>query len=65
MEPLFITRRCILTLDGGCKLQATLTIPRPRKFMRPEQMERYFIREFNKAQPHAVHKVVACHIMRN
>lgn len=60
-----ITRRCLLTLDGGAKIQAVLTMPKPTKPIFPEQMERQFIESFNKSQPLAVNKVVKCHIMRN
>ena len=60
-----ITRRCLLTLDGGAKIQAVLTMPKPTKPIFPEQMERQFIENFNKSQPFAVNKVVKCHIMRN
>ena len=60
-----ITRRCLLTLDGGAKIQAVLTIPKPTKPIFSEEMERQFIKSFNKSQPNAVHKVVNCHIMRN
>ena len=60
-----ITRRCMLTLDGGAKIQAVLTIPKPRKPIFLNEMERQFIKSFNESQPNAVHKVVKCHIMRN
>lgn len=60
MQPLFITRRCIITLSGGHKVQATLSIPQPRK-----PLEEQFIKEFNRSQPHAVNKAVKVHIMRN
>lgn len=60
-----ITRRCLLTLDGGEKIQAVLTIPKPTKPIFPEEMERHIMDEFNKSQPNAVHKVIKCHIMRN
>ena len=60
-----ITRRCLLTLDGGAKKQAVLTIPKPTKPIFPEEMERHIMDEFNKSQPNAVHKVIKCHIMRN
>lgn len=49
-QPLFITRRCIITLSGGHKIQATLS-PQPRKPLFMEQMEEQFIREFNRSQP--------------
>ena len=60
-----ITRRCLLTLDGGAKIQAVLTIQKPKKPIFPEEMERHIMDEFNKSQPNAVHKVIKCHIMRN
>ena len=61
-----ITRRCLLTLDGGgAKIQAILTIPKPTKPIFPKEMERQFIKNFNESQHNAVHKVIKCHIMRN
>ena len=60
-----ITRRCLLTLDGGAKIQAVLTMPKPTKPIFPKEMERQFIKNFNDSQPNAVHKVIKCHIMRN
>lgn len=60
-----ITRRCLLTSDGGAKIQAVLTMPKPTKPIFPEEMERQFINSFNESQPNAVHKVIKCHIMRN
>ena len=63
-----ITRRCLLTLDVGAKIQAVLTMPKPTKPTKPiflKEMERLFIKSFNESQPNAVHKVIKCHIMRN
>jgi hypothetical protein len=60
-----ITRRCLLTLDGGAKIQAVLTMPKPTKPIFPKEMERQFIKSFNESQPNMVHKVIKCHIMRN
>ena len=60
-----ISRRCLLTLDGGAKIQTVLTIPKPTKPIFPKEMERQFIKSFNESQPNAVYKVVKCHIMRN
>ena len=60
-----ITRRCLLTLDVGAKIQAVLTIPNPTKPIFQKEMERQFIKSFNESQPNAVHKVIKCHIMRN
>lgn len=37
-----ITRRCLLTLDGGAKIQAVLTMPKPTKHIFPKEMERQF-----------------------
>ena len=64
-DSLFITRKCVLTLEGGYKQVASLTIPRPDKPIFPEEMERKFVEEFNASQPHAEHKVVSVHILRN
>ncbi len=60
-----ITCRCLLTLDGGAKIQAVLTMPKPTKPIFPKEMERQFIKSFNESQPDMVHKVIKCHIMRN
>ena len=60
-----ITRRCLLTFDGGAKIQAVLTMPKPTKPIFPKEMERQFIKNFNESQPNAVYKVIKCHIMRN
>ena len=60
-----ISRRCLMTMSDGSKIQATITIPKPTKLIFPEQMERKFIESFNNSQPLAVNKVVQCHIMRN
>ena len=60
-----ITRRCLITLSDGSKIQATITIPKPTKPIFPEQMERRLIEKFNKQQPLTENKVVKLHIMRN
>ena len=60
-----ITRRCLLTLDGGAKIQAVLTMPKPTKPIFPKVMERQLIKSINESQPNAVHKCIKCHIMRN
>ena len=60
-----ISRRCLLILDGGAKIQAVLTMPKPTKPIFPKEMERQFIESFNESQPNMVHKVIKCHIMRN
>ena len=60
-----ISRRCLMTLSDGSKIQATITIPKPTKPIFLEEMERQFIKSFNESQPNAIHKVIKCHIMRN
>ena len=60
-----ITRRCLLTLDGGAKIQAVLTMPKPTKPIFLKEMERLFIKSFNESQPNAIHRIIKCHIMRN
>ena len=57
-----ITRRCLLTLSDGSKIQAVLALAKP---IFPKEMERQFIESFNESQPNMVNKVVKCHIMRN
>ena len=60
-----ITRRCLMTLSDGSKIQATITTTKPTKPIFPEQMERKFIEKFNNQQPLMANKVVKLHIMRN
>lgn len=60
-----ITRRCLLTFDGGAKIQVILTMPKPTKPIFPKEMERQFVKQLNESQPNAAHKVIKCHIMRN
>lgn len=60
-----ISRRCLLTFDGGARIQAVLTIPKPTKPIFPKEIERQIIKSFNESQPNMVHKVVKCYIMRN
>lgn len=61
--------KAILTLDNGKKIVADILPPPPiGKIRRPrfhDEYERWFVKEFNKAQPHLVHKVVKAHILRN
>ena len=65
MDKLFIERKAILTLDNGAKIEAVVTLPSHRKAMFHEEIEKKVVENFNKAQPHAVHKLVKVHIMSN
>lgn len=49
----------------GYKVVGTLLMPKPKKAMFPEEMERNFIKSFNESQPNAVNKAVSVHILRN
>lgn len=61
-----ITRKCVITLmGGGYKVVGTLSMPKPKKAMFPEEMERNFIKSFNESQHNAVNKAVSVHILRN
>ena len=61
-----ISRKCVITLEGGgCKVTATLYIPKPTNPIFYEEMERRFVESFNKSQPNAAHKAVSVHILRN
>lgn len=64
MEPLFVTRRALLTLSNGSRIMSQLRIP-PHKAIFLDQMERTLVKEFNRNQPHLQNKVVKIHIMRN
>lgn len=50
---------------GGYKVVGTLSMPKPKKAMFPEEMERNFIKSFNESQPDLVNKAVSVHILRN
>lgn len=64
MEPLFITRRALLTLSNGSRIMSQIQIP-PHKAIFLGQFERTLVKEFNRSQPHLQNKVVKIHIMRN
>ena len=64
MEPLFVTRRALLTLSNGSRIMPQLQIP-PHKVIFLDQLERTLVKEFNRNQPHLQNKVVKIHIMRN
>ena len=44
-----ITRKCVITLMWGHKVVVTLSMPKPKKAMFPEEMERNFIKSFNES----------------
>lgn len=59
--------KAVLTLDNGRKIAVDILPPdwkSPRTRFQDEY-ERWFVDEFNKAQPHLVHKVVKAHILRH
>ncbi len=60
-----ITRKCVMTLEGGFRFIADITIPKPTKPTFPEVMERRLVEQFNKSQPMMRSKAVRCHILRN
>lgn len=60
--------KAVLTLDNGEKFIADIYPLQGKKQHRPrfrDEYERWFVEEFNKAQPRAAHKVVKAHILRN
>ena len=59
--------KAVLTLDNGEKVVADI-YPLQGNKHKPrfhDEYERWFVEEFNKAQPRAAHKVVKAHILRN
>ena len=60
-----INRKCVITFTGGDKVVGTLSMPKPKKAMFTDEMERNFIKSFNESQPNAVNKAVSVHILRN
>ena len=59
-----ITRKCVIMLTGGHKVVGTLSMPKPKKAMFSDEMERNFVKSFNESQPNA-NKDVSVHILRN
>lgn len=60
--------KAVLTLDNGAKIAVDILPPPIGKLRRPrfhDEYERWFVEEFNKAQPRAAHKVVKAHILRH
>lgn len=58
-------RTVILTLDNGERVRVKVLMPRTEKPLWHTDLERRLVRDFNKSQPHAVHKVVKIHLLRN
>lgn len=57
-------RTAILTFDNGQRVRAEISIPGTDKPVWHTELERRIVRDFNKAQPRAVHKLVKVHILR-
>ena len=60
-----ISRRCLITLSDGSKIQATITIPKPTKPIFPEQKEKELVADFNRMLANTKNRVIKCHLMRN
>lgn len=58
-------RTAILTFDNGHRAHAEVLLPGTDKPVWHADLERRLVRDFNKSQPHAVHKVVKIHLLRN
>lgn len=56
-------RTAILTFDNGQRVRAEITLPGTDKPVWHTQLERCIVRDFNKAQPRAVHKLVKVHLL--
>ena len=57
-------RTAILTFDNGQRVRAEVTLPGTDKPVWHADLERHIVRDFNKAQPRAVHKLVKVHLLR-
>lgn len=57
-------RTAILTFDNGQRVRAEILIPKSDRATWHSDLERRFIREWHKSQPHAAHKLVKVHILR-
>lgn len=57
-------RKAILTFDNGYKVRAYILIPSDKPTWHAE-LEKRLVSDINRSQPHAVHKVVKIHILRN
>lgn len=57
-------RTAILTFDNGQRVRAEITLPGTDKPVWHTQLERRIVRDFNKAQPRATHKLIKVHLLR-
>lgn len=57
-------RTVILTFDNGQRVRAEITLPGTDKPVWHADLERHIVRDFNKAQPRAVHKLVKVYLLR-
>lgn len=57
-------RTAIFTLDNGERVRAKVLMPHTNKPLWHTDLERRLVSDFNKSQPHAVHKVVKVHLLR-
>lgn len=57
-------RTAILTFDNGHRIRAEILIPGTDKSVWHTELERRIVREFNKPQPRATHKLVKVHLLR-
>lgn len=57
-------RTAILTFDNGQRVRAEITLPGTDKPVWHADLERHIVRDFNKAQPRATHKLVKAHLLR-
>lgn len=60
-----VTRRCVITLEDGSKVRATLAMRKPKGAVFPGELERRAVEAFNRSQPGMRNKVVGIHVMRN
>lgn len=58
-------RTAILTFDNRHRTRAEVLLPGTDKPVWHADLERRLVRDFNKSQPHAVHKVVKKHLLRS
>lgn len=58
--------KMVLTLSEGSKIVADVLSPIKRKRWETQsELEQRIVDELNQSQPHAVNKVVKCHLLRN